>query len=432
MKKMLLFLVLSIFLFNSCKKEDSNPVDPASPPAPTLSSPIDGATNQSVTPTLNWNASSGATSYTLQVSVSNAFMSYVYNQSGLTGTSQQVTGLSNNTKYYWRVNATNSVGTSAWSNASSPWNFTTIAGGTAPPAPTLSSPANNATSVAIPPTLTWNASTGAATYTLQVSTSSSFGSFVYNQSGLTGTSQQVSGLSNNTKYYWRLNATNSIGTSAWSNASSPWNFTTAGGGGGSSCAGIPTVPYGGKTYNTVQIGNQCWLKENLDVGVYVASTNTGSSHSDVSNNGIIEKYCYDNDESKCATYGGLYDWNEAMGYVTTPGTQGICPPGWHIPTRAEFEALMAAVNNDGNTLKAIGQGTGGGAGTNTSGFSALLAGFRYGYGFFLDLGYVTSFWSSTEYGSGYAFNLGLGSYDSNIYVLNNGKEYGFSVRCVKD
>ncbi|NUN10837.1 MAG: carboxypeptidase regulatory-like domain-containing protein, partial [Ignavibacteriaceae bacterium] len=333
------------------------------PSAPTLSSPSNGATGVGIPPTLSWNSSTGAASYTLQVSTSNSFSSYVYNQSGLTGTSQQVSGLSNSTTYYWRVSATNSYGTSAYSSVRS---FTTAAGGTAPSAPTLSSPSNGATGVGIPPTLSWNASTGAVSYTLQVSTSNSFSSYVYNQNGLTGTSQQVSGLSNSTTYYWRVSSTNSYGTSSYS---SVWSFTTAsGGGGGSSCVGVPTVTYEGKTYNTVQIGAQCWLKENLNVGTRI------NGNTNASNNGTIEKYCYDDNEANCNTYGGLYQWNEAMQYSTTPGTRGICPPGWHIPTKAEFDSLEAAVNNDGNALKAIGQGTGSGTGTNTSGFSALLAG----------------------------------------------------------
>ena len=420
MKKILLFLLLSLFLFISCNKDDSNLVNPTNPPVPTLSSPINGSTNQSTLPTLNWNASSGATSYTLQVSVSNTFTSYVFNQSGLTSTNQQVSGLSNSTTYYWRVSATNGVGTSAWSNSSSPWNFTTI--GSALPAPTLSSPANHATSVSISPALIWNISTGATSYIFQVSTSSSFGSFVYNQSGVTGTSQQVTGLSNNTKYYWRVSATNSVDTSAWSNSSSPWNFTTVSGGGGVPCPGVPTVTYGGKTYTTVQIGNQCWLKENLDVGTRInGSENPG-------NNDTIEKYCYDNNPANCNTYGGLYQWNEAMLYSLTEGSQGICPTGWHIPTNAEFEALRAAVNGDGNALKEIGQGTG----TNTSGFSALLVGCRTTNGYLDYLGIDATFWSSTEYSSNRTNYLYLYYYGSYTNLGNDYKEYGFSVRCVKN
>src|ERR1035437_8781265 len=138
----------------------------------------------------------------------------------------------------------------------------------------------------------------------------------------------------------------------------------------STCPGLATVVYAGKTYNTVRIGDQCWLKENLDVGTRI----NGSANQ--TNNSVIEKYCYNDDPANCTTYGGLYQWNEAMQYVTTQGTQGICPPGWHVPTLAEFQTLGTTESNNGNALKAIGQGTGGGAGTNTSGFSALLGGGR--------------------------------------------------------
>lgn len=187
------------------------------------------------------------------------------------------------------------------------------------------------------------------------------------------------------------------------------------------------VKYEGKTYNTVQIGKLCWFKENLNVG---KKTN---GNRDSRDNGKIEKYCYADRESNCKTYGGLYQWNEAMGYSTTPGTQGICPTGWHIPTYAEFEALQAAVNYDGNALKSIGQGLGDGTGTNTSGFSALLAGSRnYDENFYSHLGGNTYFWSSTENGSGIAFSLGLSNAGSYIGLYGYDEEYGFSVRCVKD
>jgi len=195
------------------------------------------------------------------------------------------------------------------------------------------------------------------------------------------------------------------------------------------CPDCPTVLYEGKLYHTVQIGTQCWLKENLNVGIMINSTTRADS---MRNNGIIEKYCYDNDTANCTTYGGLYQWNEAMQYVTNEGAQGICPPGWHIPTFSEFETLATAVNNNGNSLKAIGQGTGGGAGTNTSGFSALLAGFRYYTGLFGYLGINTNFWSSTELNATYAYFLYFYDTVSNILLNVIYKDYGFSVRCIKD
>lgn len=88
----------------------------------------------------------------------------------------------------------------------------------------LSSPSSGTMGVSITPTLSWNASTGATSYRLQVSTSSSFATTVVNQSGITATSYAISGLTGNTTYYWRVNATNASGTSAYSTA---WSFTTS-------------------------------------------------------------------------------------------------------------------------------------------------------------------------------------------------------------
>jgi len=104
--------------------------------------------------------------------------------------------------------------------------------------------------------------------------------------------------------------------------------------------GASKVNYGGKAYNTVLIGDQCWLKENLDIGTMITSS--------PSNNGIIEKYCYGNIESNCDIYGGLYQWDEAMQYATIEGAKGICPDGWYIPTLAEVHTSAAVVENDGN------------------------------------------------------------------------------------
>ena len=164
------------------------------------------------------------------------------------------------------------------------------------------------------------------------------------------------------------------------------------------CPGVPTVTYEGKTYTTVQIRSQCWLKENLDIGTQINGNTTQT------NNGTIEKYCFNDDPNNCANYGALYQWAEMVQYENGAGiyngpnppftrnVQGICPSGWHVPTFGEFQILTASIKSDGNSLKEIGQGVGSGAGTNTSGFSALLCGcseftvnYRYmdEYAFFL-------------------------------------------------
>ena len=206
------------------------------------------------------------------------------------------------------------------------------------------------------------------------------------------------------------------------------------------CPGLPTVSYAGKTYNTVKIGEQCWLKENLDVGTKIDISK------DASNNSVIEKYCYNGDPANCTKYGGLYQWDEAMQYVNTKGAQGICPSGWHIPTYEEFELLMSTVNNDGNRLKAVGQGIKDGAGTNSSGFSLLLSGAAYisgtgtfgsNFSFFSEKGL---FWSSSE-GSIYR-NPSWFERALYFFVYNNSREiprvdlvekkWALSVRCLKD
>jgi len=192
------------------------------------------------------------------------------------------------------------------------------------------------------------------------------------------------------------------------------------------CPGTPTVDYEGKTYNTVLIGNQCWLKENLDVGTMI----TGWPD----NNGIIEKYCYNNVLDSCTIYGGLYMWNEAMQYVVTEGARGICPEGWHMPKESEFQALINFVDSNANALKREDQGSGSGQGTNTSGFSELLAGAKgYSGGPFQWLGIKGSFYAG-KIGSCGSCALAMNVvYDtSTIYFGDALTSWGCSVRCIKD
>ncbi|MEX0737536.1 MAG: fibronectin type III domain-containing protein [Bacteroidota bacterium] len=94
-----------------------------------------------------------------------------------------------------------------------------------PAVPALASPSDGATGVATSPTLSWDASPGAASYQLQVSTDPSFTTTVVDQSGITDVSYSVSGLADNTLYYWQVNATNGGGTSSYS---ATWSFTTSG------------------------------------------------------------------------------------------------------------------------------------------------------------------------------------------------------------
>jgi uncharacterized protein (TIGR02145 family) len=202
------------------------------------------------------------------------------------------------------------------------------------------------------------------------------------------------------------------------------------------CPEIPTVTYEGVTYNTVQIDDQCWLKENLNVGTMVRSDSAANDQLD---NGIIEKYCYDNNEANCDKYGGLYQWDEAMKYTTTEGARGICPPGWHIPTMSEFETLSHSVSGLKNPILERGQNNKDDDRTNLSGFSALFTGYRSkDNGTFSGIGKYTLWFSSTE--GGYFVDnryrdaaTRLLRYDDYVidYIVYS-KKYGYNIRCLKD
>jgi len=188
-----------------------------------------------------------------------------------------------------------------------------------------------------------------------------------------------------------------------------------------------------KTYTTVQIGTQCWMAQNLNIGTMILETN------DMADDGTIEKYCYDNTEANCDVYGGLYQWNEMMEYTTTEGIQGICPTGWHLPTDAEWTNLTTILGGEsvaGGKMKETGTthwtapNTGA---TNSSGFTGLPAGFRNSPTSSIGgMGYGALLWSSTENLGSYAWFLYLYYNNSNGHRSYSSKFDGFSVRCLKD
>lgn len=211
------------------------------------------------------------------------------------------------------------------------------------------------------------------------------------------------------------------------------------------CPCVPSVTYEGQTYNTVKIGDQCWFKENLNVGIRINGSN------DQANNDIIEKYCYDDLESNCDAYGGLYQLFEAMDYTTTEGAQGICPNGWHIATDEEWKILEGIVDSNfpvgdpewddtgwrgydaGKNLKSTSGWNSGGNGTDQYGFTALPGGSRDADGTSFDnLGDVADFWSSTEDGNWTAWARYLHYTLDDVYRSHQYYTYGFSIRCLKD
>lgn len=189
----------------------------------------------------------------------------------------------------------------------------------------------------------------------------------------------------------------------------------------------------GKNYNTVLVESQCWMAQNLNIGTKI----NGSQNQ--TNNQVIEKYCFNNLESNCDIYGGLYMWDEAMQYVTTAGVQGICPAGWHLPTDAEWTTLTNFLGGEsvaGGKMKEIGtthwKSPNTGA-TNSSGFTALPGG-EQNYGNFYSLTFYTVFYSSSLSSMYSGPWIRVLSYDlANVtrdYLYFSSQMVGYSVRCV--
>ena len=191
----------------------------AIPQAPTLVTPANGATVNGTTVNFAWSVSSGATSYWIQISTNSSFTNLILDQNLGNYTGDNNSGMPNDgSTLYWRVKAGNSAG---WGSYSSAWSFingkTTI-----PPTPALSSPSNgskvNGTSI----NLSWNASSGANDYWLQVSTSSNFSSMTINQDMGNYLGATLSSMPNDgSTFYWRVKAGNTAG---WSSYSGAWSF----------------------------------------------------------------------------------------------------------------------------------------------------------------------------------------------------------------
>jgi uncharacterized protein (TIGR02145 family) len=172
-------------------------------------------------------------------------------------------------------------------------------------------------------------------------------------------------------------------------------------------------------YPTIQIGNQCWMAANLNYGSNITSSQ------DQRDNCQPEHYCYNDDLINCNTNGGLYQWDELMQYDNTPVIQGLCPPGWHIPSEADWQILFAHYINNGfagSPLKYSG----------FSGFNALLSGTRHINKSWDLKGFAIFFWSSTVHGTNKAWAYGMNDTDPSVSLYPSFRNNAFSVRCLKD
>ena len=184
-------------------------VNLGNPPAvPVLAAPANGSFTSDATPDFDWNDVSGATSYTIQIDNNSDFSSPEVTSSPAVSAFTPGSNLANGTQY-WRVLATNAYGSSAYSSS---WNFSI---GSAPGIPTLLSPANTGLTTDQTPTFDWSDVTSATSYTILVDNNSDFSSPEINQSPAASTYTPGSNLALGT-YYWKVLATNSYGSSAYS------------------------------------------------------------------------------------------------------------------------------------------------------------------------------------------------------------------------
>ncbi|MHC1706899.1 MAG: FISUMP domain-containing protein [Bacteroidales bacterium] len=202
----------------------------------------------------------------------------------------------------------------------------------------------------------------------------------------------------------------------------------------------------GKKYPTKQYGTQCWFTKNLNVGVMINSYIDTMSHTEATHNGQIEKFCFNNDSNKCELYGGLYNYTEMMNYFTT-GNQGICPPGWVVPSWDDWCTLAQYLDQFVKCWRLGEAGyTAGGqmklpgtefwdfpnvGATNSSGFSVLGTGVRSEYGYFKLERKQSCFWAN-EFSWIGSVSWRLSNDESSIGIIITPENYGLSVRCILD
>jgi len=198
----------------------------------------------------------------------------------------------------------------------------------------------------------------------------------------------------------------------------------------------------GNVYQTVKIGDQWWMAENLKVTHY----RNGDAIPNVTSDSdweylTIGAYCnYNNNSSNANTYGRLYNW------FAVNDSRNIAPNGWHVPSDAEWKELEMYLGmnqteadddgwrgtDEGNKLRSTSGWENDGNGTDDYGFTALPGGYRHSSGYFYLLGDFADFWSSTELSIIFAWSREL---ICNYALVNRNlsyKQYGFSVRLVKD
>ena len=201
-------------------------------------------------------------------------------------------------------------------------------------------------------------------------------------------------------------------------------------------AGSTLIDADGNTYNTVYIGSQLWMAENLKVtqeagGTAIPLVTDSTAWENLDDNDTDKAYCYySNSTDSLAKYGALYTYAAA---------KNACPTGWHLPTDAEWSELKWYISNDGHggaegtALRSTNGWLYGGNGTDDYDFSGLPGGYRSDYlVHFGNVGNNGMWWSATENDSYSAYDRILERNYAGVYRMSKSKSFGLSVRCVRD
>jgi uncharacterized protein (TIGR02145 family) len=339
-----------------------------------------------------------------------------------------LSGLTPGTYYNLRAYVTNAVGTTYGENVQ----FKTL--GNAPEC--ITQPATNISATGATLNGTVNANYISTIVTFEYGTTSGYGnSTTATQSPVTGNtitnvSSDIIGLTSGTTYHYRIKAVNSLGTIY----SSDLIFTTT--------SSVTISDIDGNIYQTVTIGTQVWMVQNLKTTKY----NDGTAIPNITDNTAWATLTtgsysdYNNTPVNSTIYGRLYNWyavdNNAATKVTSNGGKNVCPTSWHVATDAEWTTLTTNLGGEsvaGGKLKETGTthwlspSTGA---TNETGFTALPGGMRNYDGIYYSIGYWADWWSSSVYDniSGWYRNMS----DINVSTSYRQKQNGFSVRCLKD
>lgn len=226
-----------------------------------------------------------------------------------------------------------------------------------------------------------------------------------NGMGIGSFSSTIVGLHSDSTYYVRAYATNNVGT-AYGNSVylKPLKST------------IKDID--GNVYTTVAIGTQVWTVENLNVTKYKNGDPIEKiQDKSLWNNTETGAYCnYDNDVSNSNIYGKLYNWYAAS------DERNIAPEGWHVATYDEYLVLIDYLGGPWEAAEKMNNGS----------FKALPGGKRNRDGIFFDKGSLPYFWTATEYHEGSAWARYLLLDEGELNIINLSKNYGFSIRCIRD